>query len=279
MSTQPTPLDAESEGVGSGEADFEKASFTPGELLRSQRETLELSVQQVADTLNLTMHFIRSLESDSYEKLPGDVFVRGYIRSYARLLRLDPDQLIEVYDAFGDKKQARKQEAIKRYTRRRRDKNRPWVIVSGLAFVLVALALWFFNRPPQDSEPQSAGSPAVGTEQSAVMAADETINDIAVFESSTLPDAANSLRVDWPGEDRLEIIFAEPGWVEVAHDGSTDTYQKMQQSGDHLQVSGSAPFLVSLDNATAATVIYNGRSLDISNNIRSDNSARLNVGM
>ncbi|ALO45874.1 helix-turn-helix domain-containing protein [Pseudohongiella spirulinae] len=279
MSTQQSPSDAESSDIGSGDADLEQANLTPGELLRSQRETLELSVKQVADTLNLTMHFIRSLESDSYEKLPGDVFVRGYIRSYARLLRLDPDQLIEIYNAFGDKKQARKQEAIKRYTRRRRDKNRPWVIVSGLAFVLVALALWFFNRAPQSPEPLSSGSPAATAEQAVVNSTDQAISEIAVFESDTGPVAENNLQINWPGDDRLEIIFAEQSWVEVAHEGSDDTYQQAQQSGDHLRVSGSAPFLVSLDNATAATVIYNGRSLDISNNIRSDNSARLNVGM
>lgn len=279
MSTQQTPPDAESSDVGSGDADLEKARLTPGELLRSQREMLELSVQHVADTLNLTMHFIRALESDSYEKLPGDVFVRGYIRSYARLVRLDPDQLIEIYDAFGDKKQARKQEAIKRYTRRRRDKNRPWVIMSGVAFVLVALALWFFNQGPKSVDSLSSDSPDSSGGEAIVSPVDQSIGDIAVFEESLTPDAENSLLINWPGDDRLEIIFAEQSWVEVAHEGSDQTYQQTQQSGDHLRVSGSAPFLVSLDNATAATVIYNGRSLDISNNIRSDNSARLNVGM
>jgi cytoskeleton protein RodZ len=279
MSTQQTPPDAESSDIGSGDAGLEKASFTPGELLRSQREMLELSVQHVADTLNLTMHFIRSLESDSYDKLPGDVFVRGYIRSYARLVRLDPDQLIEIYDAFGDKKQARKQEAIKRYTRRRRDKNRPWVIVSGLAFVLVALALWFFNRDPESAEPLPSGSPGVMGSETPAAPADQTISEIAVFDNSPAADVDNSLLVNWPGDDRLEIIFAQQSWVEVAHEGGDESYQQTQLSGDHLRVFGSAPFLVSLDNASAATVIYNGRSLDISNNIRSDNSARLNVGM
>ena len=279
MSTQQTPPDAESSDIGSGDADLEKARLTPGELLRSQRETLGLSVQHVADTLNLTMHFIRSLESDSYDKLPGDVFVRGYIRSYARLVGLDPDQLIEIFDAYGDKKQARKQEAIKRYTRRRRDKNRPWVVVSGLAFILVALALWFFNRSPQSVEPPTSGSPVSDTIETVVSPGESTIGELAVFESSPAGDAENGLQVNWPGDDRLEIIFADQSWVEVAHEGGEETYQQTQQSGDHLRVSGSAPFLVSLDNATAATVIYNGRSLDISNNIRSDNTARLNVGM
>lgn len=279
MSTQQTPPDAESSDIGSGDADLEKARLTPGELLRSQRETLGLSVQHVADTLNLTMHFIRSLESDSYEKLPGDVFVRGYIRSYARLVGLDPDQLIEIFDAYGDKKQARKQEAIKRYTRRRRDKNRPWVVVSGLAFIVVALALWFFNRSPQSVEPPTSNSSVEDTVETVVSPGESTISELAVFESSPAGDAENGLQVNWPGDDRLEIIFADQSRVEVAHEGGEETYRQTQQSGDHLRVTGSAPFLVSLDNATAATVIYNGRSLDISNNIRSDNTARLNVGM
>ncbi len=139
---------------------------TPGTLLGAQRETLEYSLQQVADRLNLTMHFVKAIETDSYEKLPGDVFIRGYLRSYAELLQLDPEYVLELYNHFTQRRQARKQEAIKRISRRRKDKNRPWVVVSGIAFVLLALILWYFNQPGDSQELQPDETADV-TEQSA----------------------------------------------------------------------------------------------------------------
>lgn len=147
---QTTPIEASSETAA-------EQLPSPGALLGAQRETLEYSLQQVADRLNLTMHFVRSIESDNYEKLPGDVFIRGYLRSYSELLQLDPEYVLELYFQFTQRRQARKQEAIKRISRRRKDKNRPWIVVSGVAFILLALILWYFNQPAE-SEPESQAS-------------------------------------------------------------------------------------------------------------------------
>ena len=132
---------------------------TPGRLLGAQREALGMTVQQVAETLNLTRHFIRSLEEDRYDKLPDEVFVRGYIRSYGKLVNLDPAQLLDLYEEFTTKKQVRKEEAIKRHAKRRRNKNQPWILVSGIAFVAVAATLWFISSRSSDESVSS--SPAL----------------------------------------------------------------------------------------------------------------------
>ena len=60
-----------------------------------------MSVLEVADALNLPTDVIECLESDDYEQLPPTVFTRGYLRSYARLLELSPDELIAMYPPLG----------------------------------------------------------------------------------------------------------------------------------------------------------------------------------
>ncbi|MGI6408583.1 MAG: DUF4115 domain-containing protein [Gammaproteobacteria bacterium] len=74
-----------------------KQGELPGVLLRQARENLEWSVADLAGKLHLTESAVISLEADRYDDLPGVTFVRGYIRSYAKLVGLDPDALARLY--------------------------------------------------------------------------------------------------------------------------------------------------------------------------------------
>lgn len=66
----------------------------PGAALKSAREALNVSEREVADALNLPLSVIEAMEANDYEQLPPPVFTRGYLRSYARLLELDPDDIV-----------------------------------------------------------------------------------------------------------------------------------------------------------------------------------------
>jgi cytoskeleton protein RodZ len=61
------------------------------------RQAQGLDLASVADQLHLRAAVIESLEHDDYEALPGEVFVVGYIRKYARLVGLDPEPLLASY--------------------------------------------------------------------------------------------------------------------------------------------------------------------------------------
>lgn len=263
---------------------------SPGAMLAAQRETLELSIQQVADQLNLTMHFVRALESDSYEKLPGEVFVRGYIRAYSNLLRLDPVQILLIFDEFTSQKIARKEEAIKRRDRRRQDKNRPWIVFSGFAFVAVAVGLWYVNPPAPPSntvpEPLAAVAPVNSVLSAAPLEIPVSAAPIEAAVSVTPLEAPlDDTRVaqlethDWAGSDELTLRFEADCWVEIEHLGGEEVYRDQSRAGDTLVIKGTAPFSVLLGNARDVALTFNGRSMDISNNVRSDNTARLSIGM
>ncbi len=137
----------------------------PGELLSRKREALGMSVQDVADELHITMHYVRSLEENAFDKLPGDVFVRGYIRAYASLLKLDPQVLVNVFNAYSHK-QGVEHEICVTQARRRRDRNLPWIIVSGVAFVAIAVGLWYFNSSSTPAPTPTPGSAAGQTSRS-----------------------------------------------------------------------------------------------------------------
>jgi cytoskeleton protein RodZ len=75
---------------------LERAS--PGRLLRQARENMKLSVEDVARDLRLAPTRVEALEADDYRNLPAPTFVRGYLRSYARLVRVSEDEVISAYD-------------------------------------------------------------------------------------------------------------------------------------------------------------------------------------
>ena len=66
-----------------------KECLTAGDMLREERLRQNISEKEAGDQLHITAHYVRALESNDYEKLPGAVFVKGYLKSYASLLNID----------------------------------------------------------------------------------------------------------------------------------------------------------------------------------------------
>lgn len=137
-----------------GAPEGQDAEVTPGQLLSRKREALGLTVQQVAEELHITMHYVRALEADAHDKLPGVVFIRGYIRAYSNYLKLDPTVIANVFNEYIAQRENNAQEATYTRNRHRRDRNLPWIAVSGVAFVVIAVALWYFGA---GASPQTGG--------------------------------------------------------------------------------------------------------------------------
>lgn len=68
-----------------------------GALLRNERENRGLSHEQLAQITRLRKHFLVAMENEEWQDLPPSVFVKGFIRSYAKALGLDEDKLLALY--------------------------------------------------------------------------------------------------------------------------------------------------------------------------------------
>ncbi len=66
-------------------------------MLRTAREDQSLSREDAAHEINLRLDQLDALERDQFDRLPGDTFVRGYLRTYAKWLRLDVDKTLATY--------------------------------------------------------------------------------------------------------------------------------------------------------------------------------------
>jgi transcriptional regulator with XRE-family HTH domain len=69
--------------------------------LRARREEKGLSLEEIANATRIPARSLRRLEAGRFEELPADVFVRGFLRSYARCVELDPEETISRYAVCG----------------------------------------------------------------------------------------------------------------------------------------------------------------------------------
>jgi cytoskeleton protein RodZ len=85
------------------------ATQGPGQVFIQAREALAITQAETADVLNLSVSVIRALENNDDSALPERVYVNGYIRSYAKLLGLAADPLIQAWGAqFPDEMQSQR---------------------------------------------------------------------------------------------------------------------------------------------------------------------------
>jgi cytoskeleton protein RodZ len=70
----------------------------PGKTLQSQREAMGWSVEQVADQLKLAPRQVVALEAGDYAALPSPAVTRGFVRAYAKLLKIDAAPLVSMIE-------------------------------------------------------------------------------------------------------------------------------------------------------------------------------------
>jgi cytoskeletal protein RodZ len=72
---------------------------TVGQYLRELREERKMSVEEVSRATRVPMASVERIETDRFDELPGEVFVRGFLKSYARSLGVPPDDVLARYTA------------------------------------------------------------------------------------------------------------------------------------------------------------------------------------
>jgi cytoskeleton protein RodZ len=72
---------------------------TPGALLAAQREAMGWTVEQIADQLKLAVRQVKALEAGDYAALPNTAVTRGFVRAYAKVLKMDATPLVAMIEA------------------------------------------------------------------------------------------------------------------------------------------------------------------------------------
>ena len=164
---------------------------SPGRILRSAREAMGLSRREIAEALYLLESVVVAIEEDDVARQPEPVFMRGYVRNYARLLKLDPEPLI---GALAPARAPTPQRTIQTMNE---SPSLIWPAVGvGLALaVLAGVVIHLLGAPSGESTAATAGLASVSALESATL--EQVSEDVA--EELTTPSSTE------PAEALIEV--------------------------------------------------------------------------
>lgn len=148
------------------------AAESPGRLLREAREERQLTQQAVADALHLRQQVVDDIEYDRYDKLPPATFVKGYIRSYAKLVGVPEERATAAFEAQGVAEPEREVAPPSPRRNRRDGAGWRWVGWLVLAALVVLFVLWWRSDEGQRflaGEPDPAPAATVVAEPEPVV--------------------------------------------------------------------------------------------------------------
>ena len=251
----------------------------PGHFLRDAREGRNLTVFEVAQFLKFSPRQIEAIEADDYAVLPpGATFLRGFVRGYAKLLKMDPAPLLAMLDArapaaLPDVRAPQNMGVAATPVAAGHRSARPMLLGSAaLAILALVLGTWHFLGAPAAVSTAKQQSTAAAKDDAGAVRPPELRIEAA-------PAAAPDTGVPVPlGADMRQLVFVfhDKSWVEVK-----DATQRVIYSGENLAdsnqaVVGKPPFQVVVGNAAKVEVQYEDRQVDLKPYIRAE-VARLTI--
>lgn len=208
------------------------AASSPGARLQKGREAAKLDVSQVADALHLSQGVVKALEADDYRALPNATFVKGYIRSYARLVGVPGEELVRSYETIAGGSKQKSPEPIQAPLTTPRF-GVPLKIGAILAVVLMLVFVFWpgsasdLQEPLEQAVSEQAGlettSPKLsvddGLDDEAAAIADSELESLAQDSQEPEPeDAPETELVEpvTPGSDASSVLDVERPTAEIA---------------------------------------------------------------
>jgi cytoskeletal protein RodZ len=208
-----------------------------GEMLRSARESRGLDRTRIERDTRIRERYLSALERGAYDELPGDIYARGFLRTYARYLGLDPDAMVALYRIETRAPVAR---AATRGRRRPMEGPRPrafalapgvvgaavLTVMVGALVAYLAYQLITFARTPELRVLEPAGDVSGHGQSSMVIRgvtapnARVSVSGLAENPSVVADDEGQfSVRVELlPGSNVVTLIAVDPRTTRQSHE-------------------------------------------------------------
>jgi cytoskeleton protein RodZ len=246
-----------------------------GTRLRQAREAAGLTLEDVGQRLRMPVQVVRSLEQEQWQKLGAPVFVRGQLRSYARLLGVDVSELLEqarvgpvVPPTLVSHTHTPRARRIAENLGRR-------ALYVGITAVL-AVPVWFATRGHFDGTAPSPNTASLDVIPAAVpvtpagpgsaAAAPAEVAAAPVTKPTATPYVASLApvpRAAPAAAANLDMQFSGDSWVDIAGPDGGSVEKALIKAGETRSFTPGQVARVTLGNASAVQVQQNGAIVDL----------------
>jgi cytoskeleton protein RodZ len=251
-----------------------------GQWLRSQRLARGIELAEIAEASKISLRYLDALEHDRFEILPAPVFVRGFLREYARVVGLDTDEVVNLFLVSAPRVAPERRADGASALRARPSPSRfGAVALAGGALALLvgavaAVAYFALRRPDPAPEPAHApGGPTAAALAPAPAEAPATETPVApapAVEPAPVPTARTAspalppAPAPAPSADGGGLVvvlsFLQDCWIEVRVDGGRRR-SELKAGGETLTLEARESIVLTLGNAPAVRAELNGRTL------------------
>ncbi len=274
-----------------------------GQQLKRARQEQNLAVAEVAAELHLDEWQILALENEEYARIGAPVYVRGHLRNYAALLKIDSDALFERTDPLGDDPNPAVVATEIEVAMFREKRVHQISMLAGSAVLIAMLVyagLWVVERINEPDYPAQSVSdivnvlslPAARSELAdSSDERDETAGGGPVLLSLPTPDTASpeTSSVAEPESDLagfmappektavVVLTFSEQSWVEAYDAHGRRLIYEMGPAGSRRSFTGVPPMQVFLGYVDGVEILVDGEPFPLQNARRRGNTAQITI--
>lgn len=279
--------------------DSSASSLLPaGRQLRNAREALELTAEQVAQQLKLSVRQVNAIEQEAFDELPSNLFIRGFVRNYARLLKIDAEPLLNYLaevlpreqeaSLVSDATVAQGVILADKPTSQGRSFSPAALMALLGAAIGIGVAFWFLQQPsnPELALPEVESPPVVDVPVASAVAENASVPEVtavpassvlavnvasqaasavaskaAVAAVSSAPSQASAVVAVVSGP--IRIVSTTDSWVQIIDANGNKVLSEIIRPGVERNVDGKPPFAVKIGNAPKTQLYFNGQSVDL----------------
>ena len=283
------------DGQQSGTKKIQSTDFvkSPCKALAAKRQELGWTEEQVADRLKMTVRQIRAMEAGDYEAFHGVAIARGFVRSYARLMNLDPEPLVAFFakgeGAAPSHKHIKSTVSMPKVSQSFEDSQMIFHRQSGggkklLAFVVLALIVvlgiaWYMKLIPWHRPTPKAPVVEKPVVQQPVEQAKENVQQPVAQEAGKADakeaQASAAVLPNDSGMAPLVLKFSGASWIQVqSEDGKKTIAQFTSKAGETKKIDVPVPAVIVIGNTKGVMMEYRNAAVDL-NAVSKGNTAKI----
>ncbi|MEM8833603.1 MAG: RodZ domain-containing protein [Pseudomonadota bacterium] len=219
-----------------------------GQILQRTREHYGQSINQVEVNLRIRASYIRALEEENIEALPGRVYMIGFVRAYSEYLGLDGDKMVYLFKAQTIGKQNRPQLQFPVMVHDSQTPNIYVVLGCLVTLILILSYLSMTYESPRHVEIIPPVPPEL-KRSSLVPDKPESIEDIIESEERT--------------NNNFELVISEDSWVELKDANGKSLISEVLKPGDKYIIPDGNVLTLNTGNAGGITVFIDGKKVRV----------------